>query len=542
MHHRLRVASIGLSRACVEAVRRLWPWVPLGIAGVYVVLLLTTLDGIVQGLYRSTDVALAPVIAELSDEAPAGSEVVLANFPWYEAYWFETLTRWLPEHRTLWELAPYIFSLAGVACVAWSASRAAGRWAGGMVAVALGCASAGLLGRQFAWSIHAAVLFHAPLLGAYLVLCASRGGLLGSRRVHLAAAAGVASFTALGVASDRLLIVAGIAPLAVAGLALASIVPPPSGRRLALTACGVAAGSVLLALPITTAAQDAGLRTADFPIELAALDRLGPNMGVLLDSVAYLAGADLGRPSPIGLVPKLLFVVLLSTVVVWTVQYLTRSRRRGPRSPTFAAHVLFWASAGTITALTFVATDLPIDRFSSRYVIVTYYAVAAVLVVAAGTGAWRRAAVAAGVALVALSGVASLEREDIQLATSGRPGPLESVALADLVREEHLSHGYAGYWNAAPLTWQSETRARVYPITGCAPSAPEKAAFCPHPNYGIDSWYEPDPQARTFLVVGGTPADVPAPDRRFGSPERAVRLGHLGVVVYGHDIAAGLSR
>jgi hypothetical protein len=542
MHHRQRVASIGLSRACVEAVRRLWPWVPLGIAGVYAVLLLTTLDGIVQGLYRSTDIALAPVIAELSDEAPAGSKVVLANFPWYEAYWFETLTRWLPGHRTLWELAPYAFSLAGVACVAWSASRAAGRWAGAMVAVALGCASAGLLGRQFAWSIHAAVLFHAPLLGAYLVLCASRGGLLGSRPVHLAAAAGVTSFTALGVASDRLLIVAGIAPLAVAGLALASIVPGPSGRRLALTACGVAVGSVLLALPITTAAQDAGLRTADFPIELATVDRLGPNMGVLLDSLAYLAGGDLGRAAPTGLVPRLFFLVLLSIGAGWTVQYVTRLRRRGPRSPMLATHVLFWASAGTITALTFVTTDLPIDRFSSRYVIITYYALAAVLVVAvAGTEGWRRAVVVAGVALVALSGVASLEREDIQLAASGRPGDLESAALADLVREEHLSHGYAGYWNAAPLTWNSEARARVYPITGCAPNAPEKAAFCRHPTYGIDSWYEPDPQARTFLVVGGTPADVPAPDPHFGFPERAVRLGQLEVQVYGHDIAARLS-
>jgi hypothetical protein len=236
-----------------------------------------------------------------------------------------------------------------------------------------------------------------------------------------------------------------------------------------------------------------------------------------------------------------LVAVLLSIVAVWTVRFVTRARRRGPRSPMFAAHVLFWAFAGTITALTFVATDLPIDRFSSRYVIVTYYALAAVLVVAAGTGAWRRAAVAAGVGLVALSGVASLEREDIQVATSGRPGHLESAALADLVREEHLSHGYAGYWNAAPLTWQSEARARVYPITGCAPTAPEKAPFCRHPTYGIDSWYEPDPRARTFLVVGGTPPDVPAPARAFGSPERAVRLGHLGVVVYGYDITARLS-
>jgi hypothetical protein len=35
---------------------------------------------------------------------------------------------------------------------------------------------------------------------------------------------------------------------------------------------------------------------------------------------------------------------------------------------------------------------------------------------------------------------------------------------------------------------------------------------------------------------------VPAPDPAFGSPERAVRLGHLEVHVYGRDIAARLSR
>ena len=85
--------------ALMGTLRRNWAWLPVGVALVYVLLLLGEAKSLVQAIYFSADVSSGPMIAELSDQAPSGSEVVLGNFPWYEAYWFETLTRWVPAHR-----------------------------------------------------------------------------------------------------------------------------------------------------------------------------------------------------------------------------------------------------------------------------------------------------------------------------------------------------------------------------------------------------------------------------------------------------------
>jgi hypothetical protein len=425
---------------------RAWPWLPVGVAVVYVLLLLANAKGLVQAIYLSADVVSAPMIAELSDQAPPGSEVVLGNFPWYEAFWFETLTRWVPAHRQVWQVAPYVFSLAGLACVAWSTWRVAGRWAGAMVAVALGCASAGLLLYQFAWSIHAAVLFHAPLLGAFLVLCASRGGSIGRPAVHVAVAVALTLFTALGVATDRLLLVAGVVPLALAGLGALWLVRGPVGRRLAITACGVALGSVLLAVPIGAIAREAGIRATDFPITFASFDRLGPNVRLFFESLAYLAGGDFsGKEPSFDSVVQLLCAAAVAIGAVWAARYARRFVADGTTDAVRAAHVLFWTAAGALTTLTFVLSSLPVDKFSSRYVIVALYAIAALLAVAvASSTGWRRVAVVAAVTLIAVSGVASLARQDLQDNPAGYPTGVLSGQIADLVVEEGLDHGYAG--------------------------------------------------------------------------------------------------
>jgi hypothetical protein len=528
--------------ALMGTLRRNWPWLPVGIALVYVLLLLGEARSLVQAVYLSADVSSGPMIAELSDQAPAGSEVVLGNFPWYEAYWFETVTRWVPAHRQLWEVAPYLFSLAGIACVAWSAWKVAGRWAGAMVAVALGCASAGLLSYQFAWSIHAAVLFHAPLVGAFLVLCVARGGTIGRPALHMTAAVALTLVTALGVASDRLTLVTAVVPLAVAGLAVAWLAGGSLRKPLALTAVGVAAGSVVIGLIVAALARDAGIRAADFPIRFTTFERLGPNVRLLFESLAYLAGGDFGGKDPtVSSVLELLCAAAVAVGLVWAARYARRFAGQATADPVRAAHVLFWSCAGGFAAITFLVSTLPVDKFSSRYVIVTLYAIPALLAVAvAGARDWRRAAVVGGVALVALSGLFSLARRDLQDNAPGYPTGAVSGPLADLVREERLDHGYAGYWDAAPLTWQTKAVARVYPVQPCTPATPQKAGYCPFPFHRIDSWYRPSRGARTFLVIDPTQPGVQAPDPRFGRPERVEQIGQLEVRVYGYDIASRL--
>ena len=393
------MASTGTAASRLAPVRGAWPWLPVGIAGVYVLLLLAQSKSLVQAIYFSADVSAAPMIAELSDQAPPGSEVVLGNFPWYEAYWFETLTRWVPAHRQVWQVAPYLFSLAGVGCVAWSTFKVAGRWAGAMVAVALGCASAGLLTYQFAWSIHAAILIHAPLAGAFLVLCVSRGGLIGRPAVHVSAAVALALFTALGVASDRLTLVTTVVPLAVAGVAVAWLVGGSLRRPVALTALGVAGGALVVGLLVAAAARDAGIRSAGFPIHLAQFSQLGTNVRLLFESFSYLGGGDFsGKEPDISSMLEVACAGVVSIGAIWALRFARRELVLRQVDPVRAAHVIFWATAGAVAVLSFLLSSLPVDKFSSRYVIVPLYAIPALLAVAvAGDRGWRRAAVVGGV-------------------------------------------------------------------------------------------------------------------------------------------------
>ncbi|MFI5302208.1 MAG: hypothetical protein ACHREM_29305, partial [Polyangiales bacterium] len=144
--------------------------------------------------------------------------------------------------------------------------------------------------------------------------------------------------------------------------------------------------------------------------------------------------------------------------------------------------------------------------------------------------------VAVAVACVVVAGsVVSLAARDI----ASNPGhyPRHDFArfLSTLAQGEGLKYGYAAYWVAAPLTWESNMQVEVYPVAPCA--AP--AGLCTYPWHEISSWYTPRPGIRTFLVTdpryGPTPSDF-----KLGDPVEVVSYGEYKVYVYGFDIASRL--
>src|SRR6185437_2693979 len=96
-------------------------------------LLLASFGAIVRTVYANADAVSAPVIGELFSRESAGGTTTLGYLPWYATLWFELATRWVPFHRQLWEVGPWIASVAGILLVAWSTAKAAGRWAGWFV-------------------------------------------------------------------------------------------------------------------------------------------------------------------------------------------------------------------------------------------------------------------------------------------------------------------------------------------------------------------------------------------------------------------------
>lgn len=271
-----------------------WRWTPLVSAAVYVVVLFATLPSVVAAVYRNADVATAPEIGQLISSAPSFAQTTLGNAPWYSALWFEQLTGGLPGHRTVWELAPWILTLAGIGLVAWAAARVAGRWAGAIVAATCACAGATVLPLQFAWSVHAVAYVHICVLGAYLVPLALGSNRGGERWTQAALAVVVGLVTGVGIASDKLVIVGGLVPFVLAGTVLWRLVAPDAARRVLALVLGVTVGSVMVAELATAAAHSQNISPAPFPIMFSGLAQLPGHVGDLVGSLVVLANGSFG--------------------------------------------------------------------------------------------------------------------------------------------------------------------------------------------------------------------------------------------------------
>ena len=96
------------------------PWSPVLIGAAFLIVFIVKLPTLIEHLYWDSDAATATVIAETFG---GSGTVILQRFGWFTALWFELLTRPLPLHRQIWEVAPYLFSLAGVALLAYASWR-----------------------------------------------------------------------------------------------------------------------------------------------------------------------------------------------------------------------------------------------------------------------------------------------------------------------------------------------------------------------------------------------------------------------------------
>src|SRR5947209_8943889 len=240
------------------------------------------LPSVVAAIYRNADVAAAPEIGQLSAKAPNFAQTILGNAPWYSALWFEQLTRWVPGHRTLWELAPWLMTLAGIALVAWAAARLAGWWAAAIIAATCACAGATLLPLQFAWSVHAVAYAHICVLGAFLVALASGRGRWWAQA---AVAALVVLITGVGMASDKLVILGGLVPFAIAGLVLWRLAAPRVALPILASVIAVVIGASVVAVLARATAHSQNVVPAPFSISLSSAGRLG---GHILDLVGSL--------------------------------------------------------------------------------------------------------------------------------------------------------------------------------------------------------------------------------------------------------------
>jgi hypothetical protein len=188
-----------------------------------------------------------------------------------------------------------------------------------------------------------------------------------------------------------------------------------------------------------------------------------------------------------------------------------------------------------LLSIVFIFSGIPEDLGSSRYLVGVIYAIAALVPLLGKRGPLTRAAVTIGVTLYAFAGWLALTQHKIVAPVS--PSDRLAGAVATFAKDEHLAVGYAGYWDAAPITWETHQRVKVFPVDDCDGSQ----HLCAFELHIITSWYSPRPGAKSFLLSDSTYPTVPsAPTPDLGKPIAIHQIGPVTMYVYPYDIAARL--
>jgi len=500
-------------------------WLPALTAAAYVTTVAVMSPGLIDDLYWDSDASSWFVLAErLRGDGP----VYIPHFPSWTSLWWLLATRDVPGHEELWQAMGYPFAVAGAALLGWATVRVAGRWAGvtaGATALIVGPLA---VRSQLTITYHVVPPFTAAVLCAYLVALAR------NRSWVLAVAVGV--LCGLNAASDPLVWLVAIAPFAIAAAVLTSAI---KRRDLALRA-GVALGTAIVsALAAYGLMRSLGFHLVDIGFRLADPGDLASNVRHLGRMVALLGGANYALPGgyprePLRILLALLVLVAVAATVYSGIRHI--ARRSEPVTLAFAC---YWATSTVLLGVVFVATTnaAALGAGSVNYLLTLAPAAGAgVALLAAGS---RRAQL---VVALAVAGVGAVNMAGIAEGHAGTPkdaiGTYERPVVRLLTREG-VTRGYAGYWDAANLTWQSGRRVIVSPVSLC--DGPRGPSLCASTFFTIRSWYDERP-GRSFLIVDRSTAFVNEPPAVVQNASASYRFGTLTVYLFAYNLARQIRR
>ncbi len=530
--------------------RQLWWWAPLLFAAAYLVTLAVQFNQLLAVTYLNADTASAPVIGQLFSTA-GHPLVILGHLGWYSTLLFELGTRWLPLHRELWEATPYAMALCSAALVGWGAWRVAGRWAGAIAATIVICAGPNTLPLLLALNDHAPTWFTLALLGAFVVLLEQSADTLAA---VLLGALAIAVGVVLGAnaASDVLLTIAGAVPFLLAVGCTWVLHPSRRTARAGVFALVSSVAAIATSVLVHAFTHHNSVISASDPRTtlLVGTEAVGTNFKLWWQSLAVLGSGNFFGQT-VGFSTVLAFAcaamslaaVFLVARAAWgqlTQALAVRRSRRRERAQSESVRLawcLFWGSSLVLLSVAFIFSSLPEDLGSSRYLVGALYATAALVPLLGGRSSLARAAVTAAVTLYAFTGWLALAQHRLIDGAPASPSDQLAGAVAKIAGEEHLSVGYAGYWDAAPITWATHLRVKVFPVDDCDGNL----HLCAFELHLITSWYKPRPGAKTFLLSDPAFPSVPStPTPDLGKPIAVHQIGSVTMYVYPYDIAARL--
>jgi len=494
-------------------------WLPAVTAVAYLTTAAAMGPRIARLLGWDTDVS-APLV--LAERLRGSGTVYLPHISTWTTLWFELATRNLPGHEELWEGSSYVFAVIGAALVGWATARVATRWAG-VTAFAIGLIVGPLTLRTlFTLDLHVTTPFTATVLAAFLVL-------LGRPQARLLAVP-VGIVAGLNAASDPLLWPAGILPFALAGAVFALTA---RRRDIAVRAALTLAFAGVAAVSANRVMHSLGYHEIGAGQPFATLGDLPGHVLLLGRMVALLGGANYALPGPYPVEPLRIIVALVVAFAVITPLLAAVKYSRREADPLRRAYACYWAAAATTLGIAFVATSnaSSLGAGSFNYLLTLAPAAGAGVALLSFESDRARLLAALGVALIGVTNLVGVAQGRADT-PKGMIGTHEEP-LARWLAEKHVTRGYAGYWDAQNLTWQSDMRIFVAPVTRC--DVPNKP-LCQVRIFTIESWYAEQP-GPSFLIVDPTNGFVTTPppivrDARFTS-----RFGRLRVYIFPYELA-----
>ncbi|HEV3128689.1 MAG TPA: hypothetical protein VGY32_06885 [Solirubrobacteraceae bacterium] len=538
-------ATAAPRRPTAGLVRWLW-WAAVPFAAVYLILLAVQFGSVITSSSLDADAVSAPVIGQLFGAAPAHAHVVLGTFGWYSTLLFELATKWVPFHRQVWEAAPYAMALASAGLIAWSVYVIAGRVAASLTAAILICASPQAVRLLMSMTQHAPAWFCLAILGTFLVWLLrpsarerpSHPAVLGLLALLVGLVVGV------NAASDPLVTVAGLVPFVLA-LGVALRLAPARNRTSLFTALAMLVVTVvswagtLALMSALNVAPEPGVATNS----LASAAKVGSNFRLWWHSIAVLGNGDffgnkISFTSALALVCAVLSIgaVVLLPRVGWR-ELRAPSPAADARAAARIAFLVFWCSSAILLSAAFVVSGYPGDLASYRYLLGLIYAAAAVIPVVAARRPMWQGAVLVGTCIFALAGVIGMAQKRAAHIPEQAPEPRVIPAVQRIAAREHLRIGYAGYWDATPITWGTHYRVQVYPVSVCD----QGKHLCQFDLHYISSWYTPRAGIRSFLLTDRRTRLLLRPTPDLGRPDAVYRIGQATMYVYPYDVAQRLA-
>lgn len=519
---------------------RQWPWAAVPFGLLYLIRLAAHLHAVISTAYLDADTASAPVIGQLFSSGGPHAHVYLGTFDWYSTLLFELGTKWLPLHREIWELAPYAMALGSAAAIGWAVWRVAGAGAASLTVVLLVCASPRTLHLLLSTTEHGPDWFCLALLSFVIVFAAERQDRL-ARPITVLAILLVGLIVGVNAASDPLVVIGGLGPLIVATATAHALVRTRESLRIVQLSLGtlVATGVVWLITAVVMAQYDVTRCVCGSGAnQFARIDHVGKQFALWWQSVVNLSngwfsGARLTLSSLLMLICAVLSLTAVALLprIAWSEVRLHLAQVAGVQYPAARlAFIVYWTVSAAFLTVAFLVSAAPVDLTADRYLVGVIYAAAAVVPAVLVRRRASHAVAVAATIIFALTATISIGKRTADQPTL--PSDATAKAVERIATQNHVSVGYTGYWDAAPITWATHFRVRAYPVRECGQS------LCRFYQHMISSWYVPRAGIGSFLLSDPTLPAAVSPSSALGAPSAVYRIGRLTMYIYSYDLAS----